>query len=121
MAILTVTAVSCVAWFSSVQTSINSDIPGSILTSYFYAGSGTSLDPYIITKPVHYYNLVNLWENNYDGFDVEGGPYFQLGYKFDNTNFQFESYNDNGVLIEDTYSTYLNMNYYSGSRVLLPI
>lgn len=121
MAILVATAVSCVAWFSSVQTNINSDIPGSILTSYFYAGTGTSLDPYVITKPVHYYNLVNLWENNYDGFDVEGGPYFQLGYKFDNTNYQFESYDNNGVLIEDTYTTYLNMNYYSDNRVLTPI
>lgn len=121
MAILVASAVSCVAWFSSVQTSINTDIPSSILTSYFHSGTGTELDPFVITRPVHYYNLVNLWENNYDGFDIDGGPHFQLGYKFDSTNYQFESYNDNGVLIEDTYSTYLNMNYYSGYRVLTPI
>jgi len=121
MAILTASAVSCVAWFSSVETKINSNIPSSVLTSYFYAGTGTSSDPYVITRPVHYYNLVNLWENDYSGFDIDGGPYFQLGYKFDDTNYQFESFDDNGALIEDTYSTYLNMNYYSGSRVLMPI
>jgi hypothetical protein len=121
MAILVASAVSCVAWFSSVQTSINTDIPSSILTSYFHSGTGTELDPFVITRPVHYYNLVNLWENNYDGFDVDGGPHFQLGYKFDNTKYQFESYNDNGVLIEDTYATYLNMNYYSGNHILKPI
>lgn len=121
MAILGATAISCIAWFASVETNIQPDIPSSVLTSYFYCGTGTSTDPYVITKPVHYYNLVNLWENNYDGFDVDGGVYIQLGYKFDDTNYQFESYDDNGALIANTYSTYLNMNYYSDNRVLQPI
>jgi len=121
MAVLGATAISCIAWFASVETNIQPDIPSSVLTSYFYCGTGTSSDPYVITKPVHYYNLVNLWENNYDGFNVDGGVYIQLGYQFDDTNYQFESYDDNGALIEDTYSTYLNMNYYSNSRVLYPI
>lgn len=116
------TAASCVAWFSSTDANISTTIPSSVITSYFYTGTGTEADPYVITKPVHYYNLVNLWENNWSGFDVNNGePYIQFGYKFDNTNYQFETYSDTGVLTADTYTTSLNMNYYSGAHALAPI
>lgn len=100
------------AWFSGATTEVNVEsLSGGVISQYFHTGSGSEQDPFVITRPVHLYNLTELYEK-LDGF-AEAKYHFQLGYDLDNSGaLKFYSYNDNGVLIEDSYSTSLNMNYY---------
>ena len=127
--------VSTVSWFSSMEPiEPKDDIPSAILTAYFdkidlpdgfdetQNPHGTVLNPYVITRPVHYYNLVRLHELGSYGFSSE--TYFQFGKTFedadDPTAPLFYTYSDSGVL-QDGYTPYLNMEYYSGSLALPPI
>ena len=64
------------AWFR-VKTSIDLPITGSVFTSYFHCGTGTEEDPYVITRPVHLYNLTMLYQE-LNGFD-EDSIYVQIG------------------------------------------
>lgn len=140
----TALVLSTVSWFASAVTmELEEKIPSSILSSYFDRNElpsdfdetlpnhqhGSALNPYVITRPVHYYNLVRLHELGTYGFDEN--TYFQFGKQFgkpadvDDPNcetypFQFYSYSDGGVL-ESGYTTHLNMKYYSGSMALAPI
>ena len=111
------------AWLSTATTIVNFDnAGGGIISSYFHCGRGTESDPYVITRPVHLYNLVELMYANAESFQVYD-KYFQLGYDLDGDDetLEFYTYNDYGVLQEDSYSNVLNMKYYSGNRALLPI
>ena len=99
------------AWLYNIAADIRPDITGEILASYFHTGTGTKENPYVITKPVHLYNLAQLYELK-EGF-AEENNYFQLGYDLDNDgDLEVYNYDDNGAL-QNGYSTQLNMNYYS--------
>ena len=50
----------------------------SILTSYFHTGDGSEENPFVITRPLHFYNMIYLYQR-LEGFADEG-DYFQLGY-----------------------------------------
>lgn len=67
-------ATATFAWFTKGK-SLDIDSSGGILRQYFHKGSGTENDPYEITRPVHYYNLVMLYQVN---------PEFKEGSKFIN-------------------------------------
>ena len=99
------------SWLSGAVTDVEMDgLHGGIISQYFHCGSGTEQDPYVITKPVHLYNLTMLYEN-LDGF-AEQDNHFQLGYNLDgNDGLEFYSYNDEGIY-QNGYSTRLNMGYY---------
>ena len=126
--------VSTVSWFSAIETiKPNDNLDGAILTSYFdhidnppdetVYPHGSASNPYVITRPVHYYNLVRLQEGGEYGFNKD--TYFQFGKTnidgTGNTEPLFYEYNDDGVIQEGEYTPYLNMTYYSGSNALAPI
>ena len=98
-------------WFIS-QTTVDLDFKGSVVTSYFHCGTGEEDDPYVITRPVHLYNLSQLYQL-LDDFDTQN-YYFQIGYDLDNsgTN-KVYLYNDNGEYQNGTLTTTLNMNHYT--------
>ena len=144
---------STLSWFvEDVSIGPVEHIPSSILTGYFDENDhpngfstddyphGCSANPYVITRPIHYYNLVRLQELGNFGFDSQ--TFFQFGKQFNKpANFVsndpedpdgstvypylFYKYNDNGVEVgtssSPVYDNYLNMKYYSGSNALSPI
>lgn len=119
--------VSTISWYStSLNVRPEYDVPSSIRSSYFdindpevTANYGKEENPYVITKPVHYYNLVRLQEIGSYGFD--SSTYFQFGKIFNGeTEYKFYNFNNDGT-IGSGYSTTLNMTYYSGENSLLPI
>ena len=99
------------AWLSGATTSVDVDSAhGGIISQYFHCGSGTQNDPYVITRPIHLYNLTMLYEN-LDGF-AAADHHFRLGYDLDGDgDLEFYSYSDAGVHL-DGYSDSLNMGYY---------
>ena len=98
------------AWFFNTTADIVPNPTGEVITSYFHCGTGTEEDPYVITRPVHLYNLTRLYED-LDGF-AEANNHFQLGYDLDNDgDLECYTYNDHGVY-QESYSDRLNMNYY---------
>ncbi|WP_458457362.1 hypothetical protein [Pseudobutyrivibrio sp.] len=118
------------AWFE-MHMDITPNVTSGIILSYFDSldgatgDPGSATNPYVITRPVHYYNLVNLIENDYDEFDGNN-TYFQFGKDLDNSGVEkFYAYGDDGKQISSTYSTSLNMNYYTNaggaSRALSPL
>lgn len=106
------------AWLASATTELNiSGLDGGVISQYFHCGDGSENNPFVITRPIHLYNMTELYKN-LDGF-AEESYYFQLGYNLDNSNtLKFFSYDDYGKIIDDTFVTSLNMNYYSD---LMPI
>lgn len=119
---------SCVAWFTTIDRFEPFDVYSSIITSYFDSGKGTSAEPYVITRPIHYWNLIYLQESDMKGF-ADGKLVFQMGKDMDGDGtYEFYEYDDNGVLqyldgdnqFERT-SKYLNMNYYQGEKAVLPL
>ena len=107
---LAVSAGVSFAWLYNISADIDMDASGEIVTSYFHCGSGAEDDPYVITRPVHLYNLTRLYED-LDGF-AEENNYFQLGYDLDNDgDLEFYSYSDSGTY-QNSYSNKLNMSYY---------
>lgn len=96
------------------------------LRNYFhisttYIGDGTAAKPYVITRPIHFYNLTRL--QNLGVFGEK--TYFQLGYELDPTNqpgvylvYKSDSSSDSDV---DPYSTYLDMSGDTYSNNLLLI
>ena len=90
------------AWFFNTTADIVPNPTGEVITSYFHCGSGTEEDPYVITRPVHLYNLTRLYED-LDGF-AEANNHFQLGYDLDNDgDLECYTYNDHGVY-QESYS-----------------
>ena len=101
-----------VAWFAAPVANVPlASVNGGIVTQYFHCGSGSEDDPYVITRPVHLYNLTQLYEN-LDGF-AEANHHFQLGYDLNNDGaLECYNYGDDGKIIPNSYSSSLNMNYY---------
>ena len=77
-------ATATFAWFTKGK-SLDIDSSGGILRQYFHKGSGTKDDPYEITRPVHYYNLVMLYQVNPEFKEgskfINQATYFRLGSK----------------------------------------
>ena len=78
-------------WFAKMNSIDDLEIGGSVLSQYFDSGTGTDADPFVITRPKHWENLVWL-HNNVSNFyqaitDNEVSPeqqndqgyYFQVG------------------------------------------
>ena len=103
------------AWLMSATTYLNVDtLQGGVISQYFDSGSGTEQYPFIITRPVHLYNMTELYDK-WEGF-AEDNHYFQLGKDLDNDgDLEFYSYDNDGVY-QETYSDSLNMNYYESFR-----
>ena len=111
-----------VAWFFERHSVVVTESGGSVLTQYFHQGTGTAEDPYEITRPIHYYNLVMLYQVNPE-FDEENqfvseSLYFRLGTKdldLDGVDEQEEfvvfDYNDDGTTDGDSSDT-LNLATY---------
>ena len=145
---------SSVAWYVAPKSNFTpEEVSSEIITGYFDPDSGngrSTSHPLIITKPLHYYNLVGLYQNNQykpDGEHLitDSGYYFQFGKKNvdnyddggdgDDDIYQFYAYDNNGAaMYSDTKfydeeennpvpltSSYLNLNFYSGDRALIPL
>ena len=117
------------AWFARSNNIDPQLSDATIIKQYFHTGKGTQQEPFVITRPVHYYNLVQLFQRT-SGFAVDGDAstvyYFQLGYELDSTSegLEFYNYDDNGNQINtegNKYSKELNLEYYNGANALLPI
>ena len=118
-----------VAWFASANK-FDVDITGSVVKEYFHTGDGSAEHPFVITRPIHYYHLVELFQRETPlDEDARFGTdylYFQVGYDIDNDgDLEVYAYDDQGIYLgsEETpsYSTTLNMAYYSGDNALLPV
>ncbi len=68
------TATFSYAWFTN-RNDVTKDINGSTAGAYFGGGDGKSDNPYIISKPIHLYNLAWLY---YIGFFKGQEPYFKI-------------------------------------------
>ncbi len=81
-------ALPACAWFY-MNCDFNADSPnpntlsGSSLAAYFAGGDGTEGSPYMITSPVHLYNLA--WLQNLGEFETK--TYFELGDDIDMAGF----------------------------------
>ena len=104
------------AWLSGATTEVNMNrVGGGVISQYFHCGDGSENDPFVITRPVHLYNMTELYEN-LEGF-AEEDYHFQLGYDLENNGtLEVYDYDDDGKIIEDSYGTSLNMNYYTNFR-----
>ena len=126
------------AWIRSADNTIHAVVSGKVVQERFHTGDGTQSNPYVITKPIHYYHMVEFFQretllstsSNNTTVNTKFGTdfiYFQLGYDFDNNGtYKVYAYNDQGDIIldsnnEPTYATELNMAYYSESNSLMPI
>lgn len=126
--------VGCFAWFSVADEFDPFNIKSSVITAYFdsrtsAAADGTQNNPFVISRPVHYYNLVQLSLSD-KKFDVNGeqkyfyeaGYYFEFGKDIDGDgDKEFYEYDGNGIIKEGHTSQYLNLEYYRGSRALEPL
>ena len=117
---------STFAWLVvSNEIDINK-VGGSVITQYFHCGTGSEDDPFVITRPIHYYNLVMLYQL-LEGYADENFC-FKIGCDankltnpsataVDGDQYVF-NYADDGTT-DGTASSVLNMAYYSDG--LLPI
>ena len=82
-------------WFAKMNSIDDLEIGGSVLSQYFDSGTGTQSDPFVITRPKHWENLVWL-HNNVSNFyqaitddqvspeqQNDQGYYFQVGKQID--------------------------------------
>lgn len=129
-AIFAVLAPATVAWLYTAGNEIDHKVDyGSLIKQYFHCGTGTEDDPFVITRPIHYFHLVELYQRKIDF--ANAGYWFQLGYDdFDGDgihdgNYKVYDYADDGTLNEDAdgpmFSDSLNMAYYAGDYALLPV
>ncbi|MGI6377451.1 MAG: hypothetical protein ACOX0I_00035 [Bacilli bacterium] len=138
------------AWFGTPSNAFNVKVKGSMVEEYFHCGSGKEDDPFVITRPVHYYHLVEFFQRTtqlpvvYNSEDdvVDFGNeylYFQIGCPEEqlydpslrptvtpDTSFYVFEYGNAGQLIKDqdtrgNKDVILNMAYYSGDNALMPI
>ena len=123
-----------IAWFEMNRYQVDVGVSGSVVEDYFHCGHGTVNDPFVITRPIHYYHLVEFFQRETvlpigNEQNVNFGSdylYFQVGYDLDNDgDYEVYSYDDLGIYQgtdqSPSYSTSLNMAYYSGDNALLPI
>lgn len=116
------------AWFALSHATAIDESGGAVLKQYFHSGSGTKDDPYEITRPVHYYNLVMLYQANPQygsGTFADSALYFRLGSKDldndgteDQEDYRVFNYADDGTTDGGSSST-LNLAAYKDG--LFPI
>lgn len=105
------------AWFTTAKIVDTSRLDGSVLRSYFDIKEGKAADdtygsqenPFVITRPKHWENLVKLQYamKDFDSADY----YFEVGKIFsdgDGTSYQVYNYSDAGIA-DGTYSSILNL------------
>lgn len=84
-AVMLLTSVSVsFAWFAKLNSADLDENGGSVVTRYFHKGDGTAENPYEITRPVHFYNLVMLYQANpaVKGSDfITASTHFRIGTK----------------------------------------
>lgn len=56
------TAVAVFAWIGVSDNTVSLSVAGSLVEEYFHCGSGTAEDPFVITRPIHYYHLVEFFQ-----------------------------------------------------------
>ena len=108
---LSISSIS-IAWFIGLGGKIESNVDGNIgLRSYFHCGNGDIDNPFVITRPNHFYNLARLQNR---GVYPEK-KYFQIGL--------VDEEHPSPVCIDDSgnYVQYLDMTSYCSTRVLPPI
>ncbi|MCR5332773.1 MAG: hypothetical protein K6E11_01975 [Bacilli bacterium] len=121
--LLSAAVIGTVAWYSikmEIDPPTGTTQTSGILKSYFDSGSGTQGDPYVITRPIHFYHLSYLQNSDYFG---DSTKYFRFGKNIDgdaNGEYEFYNYGDDGKLLAGT-SKELNVKYYSGTNALYPI
>ena len=132
---LTSGLLASVAWFATAND-VKVAVTGSVVEEYFHCGNGSEQDPFVITRPIHYYHLVEFFQRETIlplSQNIEECPhfgsdylYFQIGYDLDNDgDLEVFSYDDQGIyqgtFESPVYSNTLNMAYYSGTNALMPI
>lgn len=128
-AVMLLTSVSVsFAWFAKLNSADLDENGGSVVTRYFHKGDGTAENPYEITRPVHFYNLVMLYQANpaVKGSDfITASTHFRIGTKdldhdgIDELDeFSVFEYDDSGVTNNNTSQT-LNLASYTDG--LFPI
>ena len=128
---LTSGLLASVAWFATAND-VKVEVTGSVVEEYFHCGNGTEQDPFVITRPIHYYHLVEFFQRE-TALPLTNTPhfgrdylYFQVGYDLDDDgDLEVFSYDNQGIyegtFESPVYSTNLNMSYYSGTNALMPI
>ncbi len=120
---------AAIAWYIGETRVELEPIEGTILLQYFHCGTGTEDDPFVITRPIHFYHLIELYQR-LPAF-ASANYYFQIGYDLGGNNdgsldedegeeWLVYDYNSAGTTDGST-SKVLNMEYFSGDRALLPI
>lgn len=125
------------AWIKSQDNSIKAEISGKVVQEYFHSGTGTQSDPFVITRPIHYYHMVEFYQRltelrissaNITQYFGTSFIYFQIGANdLDNSGeYKVYKYNSSGDVVLDNNGnqvtdTELNMAYYSGANALMPI
>lgn len=123
-----------VAWFAPGTNSFSTRITGNLVEEYFHCGNGTEANPFVITRPVHYYHLTEFFQRETvlptsDGDKHFGSDYlyFQVGYPLKENDSSLYVYDyDNtgtytGTVFSPSYSKTLNMSYFSNENALMPI
>lgn len=123
-----------VAWFAPGTNSFSTRITGNLVEEYFHCGNGTEANPFVITRPVHYYHLTEFFQRETvlptsDGDKHFGSDYlyFQVGYPLKENDSSLYVYDyDNtgtytGTVSSPSYSKTLNMSYFSNENALMPI
>lgn len=124
MTLTTALILSTVSWFGSVDYFTPENAKSGVIAGYFHpGGTGTRENPYVITKPLHYYNLIYLQEN---GYNFTSNTYFQFGKYGLNTSKPteycfYKCDTETGVVDETQFSNYLDLNYYQGDKALQPL
>lgn len=126
--------IASVAWFAPNANSFSARISGSVVEEYFHCGSGTQNDPFVITRPMHYYHLTEFFQRTTtlptSNGNVTFGTdylYFQVGYPLvdnDSTLYVYDYDNTGaytGTADDPEYSKTLNLSYFSGENALMPI
>lgn len=128
-AVLLISVVTTFAWFAKLNSAKIDKNGGSVVTRYFHKGDGTQENPYEITRPVHFYNLVMLYQANpeFKGTDfITSSTYFRIGTKdldLDGVDelkdYSVFKYDDSGKTDNKSASDTLNMAVYGDG--VLPI
>ncbi len=132
------------AWFTGSSNSVSPQIDGGLIKEYFHSGSGSEDDPFVITRPVHYYHMVEFFQRT-TALPLTSGQnavkalfgkeylYFRIGAELDENNegvYYVYSYYDDGTCEYETDENgnktpklckSLNMQCYSGDNALMPI
>ena len=138
------------AWMHKKRDSLKINVKGSLVEEYFHSGSGSIDDPFIITRPIHYYHLVEFYQRltllpivyNGNNVQVDFGKdylYFEIGCPIEklydkdaiveideNTEYYVFEYTNYGQLKTDQNPNgnavkELNMAYYRDKNSLMPI